>query len=73
MQGYFIKQSCCLAKIQLVSWPWNNTDTQFSQQHNHPVELITDEMFQQRMAYIHNNPVAPGFVLSPEDYIYAVQ
>jgi putative transposase len=49
----------------------NNTNSQFWQQHNHPIELSTDEMLQQRMDYIHNNPVVSGFVLSPEDYVYS--
>jgi putative transposase len=49
----------------------NNTNSQFWQQHNHPVELSTDEMLQQRMDYIHDNPVVSGVVLSPEDYVYS--
>jgi len=42
-----------------------NTRYQFWQQHSHPIELSTNEMIQQRLDYIHNNPVKQGIVLSP--------
>lgn len=37
---------------------------------NHPIEL-RGEMFDQRLAYIHNNPVKAGIVWNPEDYMYS--
>jgi hypothetical protein len=49
----------------------NNTRYQFWQQHNQPIELSTNEMIDQRLAYIHNNPVEAGIVLSPEHYLYS--
>ena len=49
----------------------NNTRYQFWQQHNHPIELSTNEMMDQRLAYIHNNPVEAGIVLSPHEYLYS--
>ena len=49
----------------------NNTHVQFWQQHNHPIELSTNEMIDQRLQYIHNNPVASGIVLTPEHYLYS--
>ena len=49
----------------------NNTHYQFWQQNNHPVELATNEMIDQRLDYIHNNPVEAGIVLSPEHYLYS--
>ncbi len=49
----------------------NNTRYQFWQQHSHPVELATNEMIDQRLDYIHNNPVEAGIVLSPEHYLYS--
>ncbi|TRX51580.1 transposase [Fulvivirga sp. M361] len=39
-----------------------NLDFQLWQQHNHPVELSTNEMMDQRLDYIHNNPMEAGFV-----------
>jgi hypothetical protein len=49
----------------------HNTNIQFWQRHNHPVELSTNEIIQQRLDYIHNNPVEAGIVLSPEDDLYS--
>jgi len=46
----------------------NNTKYQFWQQDNHPIELVTNEMQNQRLNYVHNNPVEAGFVHRPEDY-----
>ena len=49
----------------------NNTNYQFWQQHNHPIELNTNYKIDQRLEYIHQNPVVEGIVLSPEDYLYS--
>ncbi len=49
----------------------NNTKYQFWQQHNHPVELDTNEKLDQRVNHIHQNPVEAGIVLSPEEYLYS--
>jgi REP element-mobilizing transposase RayT len=49
----------------------NNTRYQFWQQHNHPIELNTNEKLEQRLNYIHQNPVAAGLVRFPEEYIYS--
>lgn len=37
---------------------------------NHPVEMH-GELFDQRLDYIHNNPVKAGIVWNPEDYQYS--
>lgn len=47
----------------------NNRNHQFCQQHSHPVELFTNKMIDQRLEYIHQNPVKAGIVLSPEHYL----
>jgi len=49
----------------------NNKDYQFWQQDNHPVELDTNEMIDQRLNYLHDNPVKVGIVEKPEHYIYS--
>ena len=49
----------------------NNRGFQLWQQHNHPIELSTNEMIDQRLHYTHYNPVEAGFVSSPEDYLYS--
>lgn len=48
-----------------------NSNYQFWQQDNHPKELFGNSMIEQKMDYIHNNPVKAGIVDNPEDYIYS--
>lgn len=48
-----------------------NTNFQFWQQHNRPVELFTVPVIMQKLDYIHNNPVKAGFVSKPEDWVYS--
>ena len=74
-----IKQDPLESRRELFLWLFeragkryqHNKKYQFWQQHNHPIELNTNEMIQQRLDYIHNNPVEAGIVLSPEDYLYS--
>ena len=49
----------------------NNKLYQFWQQDNHPIELTTLQMMQQKMNYIHENPVRAGIVYEPQDYKYS--
>ena len=49
----------------------NNTKYQFWQQHNHPLILNNSVIFEQKLNYIHNNPVEAGFVEYPEQYLYS--
>jgi putative transposase len=49
----------------------NNNDWQFWQQHNKPLEIISQEMFDEKLAYIHQNPVQAGFVMREEDWKYS--
>jgi putative transposase len=49
----------------------NNNDFQFWQQDSHPIELSSNSMIDQRLEYIHLNPVAAGFVDTPEAWIYS--
>ena len=44
---------------------------QFWQQHNKPIELWSAEVIDQKLNYIHNNPVEAGFVLEPEHWKYS--
>jgi putative transposase len=37
----------------------------------HPIELNTNEMMDERMQYIHYNPVEAGIVYEPESYRYS--
>jgi len=49
----------------------NNHDFQLWQQHNHPIELNTNELIDQKLEYLHLNPVAAGFVDQPEAWLYS--
>jgi len=49
----------------------NNRNYQFWQQQNHPIELSDNKMMDQKLEYIHNNPVQAGIVLSPEEYLFS--
>ncbi len=61
----------------------NNDNFQFWQQHNKPIELLNNEMMQQKLDYIHNNlakrshdaiasnPVEEGIVFRSGDYVYS--
>ena len=44
---------------------------QFWQHHNHPIELSDNQMMQQRLYYLHHNPVEAGFVEAPQEYRYS--
>lgn len=41
---------------------------QFWQNHNQPIELWSAEVFEQKINYIHENPVAAGFVNSEQEW-----
>jgi REP-associated tyrosine transposase len=49
----------------------NNNDWQFWQQHNKPLEIKDQDMFDKMLEYIHLNPVMAGFVVNPEDWKYS--
>ena len=49
----------------------NNTAYQFWQQHNQPIELWSNAVIDQKIDYIHNNPVESGFVENGYEYLYS--
>ncbi len=49
----------------------NNKDWQFWQQHNKPLEIKNQKMFDKALNYIHLNPVVAGFVNKAEDWKYS--
>jgi putative transposase len=49
----------------------NNETYQFWQQGNHPIELWSNTVIDQKLDYIHNNPVTAGWVDEPEHYLYS--
>ncbi|NVJ85618.1 MAG: transposase [Algoriphagus sp.] len=49
----------------------NNTNFQFWQQHNQPIELNTNDKVIRCLNYIHQNPVKSGIVCLAEEYLYS--
>ncbi|WCT13051.1 REP-associated tyrosine transposase [Mucilaginibacter jinjuensis] len=49
----------------------NNEYYQFWQQDNHPIELWTNDVMDQKLNYIHDNPVTAGWLDLPEHYLYS--
>lgn len=49
----------------------NNETCQFWQQHNQPIVLHNADIFEQKLNYLHNNPVQEGIVQYPEEYLYS--
>jgi len=50
----------------------NNTHYQLWQQDNHPIELDNNtNLFDQKLNYIHQNPVAAGWVNQASAYVYS--
>ena len=41
------------------------------QEHNKPIEIKDQEMFDKTLYYIYQNPVIAGFVTRPEDWKYS--
>jgi hypothetical protein len=48
----------------------NVTQYQFWRHDNHPVELWSNKVIDEKIDYIHQNPVEAGLVFRAEDYIY---
>ena len=44
---------------------------QFWRHDNKPIELWSNKVIQQKIDYVHNNPVEEGWVYKPEDYVYS--
>lgn len=48
-----------------------NENHQFWQHGNHPIELDNNIIMDQKLDYIHNNPVRAGFVMEPHHWKYS--
>jgi len=44
---------------------------QFWRHNNHPIELWSNKAIDEKINYIHQNPVEEGVVFRPEDYLYS--
>jgi REP element-mobilizing transposase RayT len=48
-----------------------NSEFQFWTHENHPELIYSNNFIEQKLDYIHNNPVRAGIVEKPEEYIYS--
>jgi len=48
-----------------------NQDYQFWRQDNHPIEVWSEDVINQKLLYLHNNPVVEGYVDKAEEYLYS--
>ncbi len=48
-----------------------NKTYQLWRQDNHPIVLFSNSVIEQKLVYIHNNPVEAGFVFEPHEYKYS--
>lgn len=46
-------------------------DRQFWTHENHAEELFSQSFIEQKLQYIHQNPVRAAWVINPEDYLYS--
>jgi REP element-mobilizing transposase RayT len=49
----------------------NNKTYQLWQQDNRPIEIYSNEVMDQKLSYIHSNPIIAGFVDTAEHYLYS--
>ena len=49
----------------------SNTHSKIWIHENHPIPLDRNNMFEERLNYIHLNPVRAGICFTPEDYVYS--
>ncbi|WMJ72789.1 transposase [Cytophagaceae bacterium ABcell3] len=74
-----IQEYSCESRREWLLWMFkragkknaNNKDYQFWQQNNHPIELSNYELLNQRLNYLHQNPVEAGFVAEAHEYLYS--
>jgi hypothetical protein len=50
---------------------WHPNGYRDWQQQNKPLEIMSQQMFDEKLAYIHQNPVQAGFVTREEDWKYS--
>ncbi len=49
----------------------NNKNYQFWRQDNKPIEVYSNAVIDQKLEYLHNNPVEEGIVEQAEEYVYS--
>jgi putative transposase len=51
----------------------HNGAFQFWQEGSHPIELFDNTIMQQKLEYVHNNPVEAGFVEKPDEWLWSAR
>jgi REP element-mobilizing transposase RayT len=72
LKGYTTK--AILTKLQKDNRPYYKSlivSGRIWQKTNMPILIYSEKFFNQKLDYIHNNPVEKGYVESPEDWIYS--
>ena len=49
----------------------NVNNYQFWRHDSKPIELWSNKVIDEKISYIHNNPMKKGLVFRPEDYVYS--
>ncbi|QMU30827.1 REP-associated tyrosine transposase [Adhaeribacter radiodurans] len=49
----------------------HNIEFQFWQHHNHPIDLVNNKLVEQKVNYIHQNPVIAGLVNEPQAFTFS--
>ncbi len=49
-----------------------NQKYQLWQQNNQPKELVSNSFKEEKLQYLHRNPVEAGLVWEPEHYVYSI-
>ncbi len=72
------RQACLAGKAGLLhmfkyfaKYQKQNKTYSFWQKTNHPIELNYPEIIDQKIEYIHNNPVESGYVTNPDSWYYS--
>jgi len=71
MTGRVERNGCCPYFRKAAESSNKHVKYQFWQNQYHPIELSSNKMQDQRLHYLHNNPVEAGIVDKPEYYIYS--
>lgn len=65
------RRQCILRLIENSFSKKKDQEFQIWQRENYPEVIETDKFFEQKLSYIHNNPVKKGYVEKPEDWFYS--
>lgn len=65
------KNGYCICLNILLNIKGKNAEYMFWQKTSYPIELNYSQIIDQKIDYIHNNPVVAGYVTEPEAWFYS--